>query len=115
LRTMKAVPISENDPPKEILRSLMMARQALEAGDLVCLFAEGQISRTGNLLEFKRGFEVIVKGMDVPVIPVNLDRVWGSIFSFEHGKVIFKMPRQIPYPVTVAFGKPLKPPVTSSE
>lgn len=108
MRTMKAIPISENDPPKEILRSLLVARKALEEGEVVCLFAEGQISRTGNLLEFKRGFETIIKGLDVPVIPVNLDRVWGSIFSFEHGKAIFKMPKRIPYPVTVSFGEPVR-------
>lgn len=112
MRTVKAIPISEKDPPKEILKSLLVARKALEEGHLVCLFAEGQVSRTGNLLEFKRGFEVIVKGLDVPVIPVNLDRVWGSIFSFEHGSVIYKRPRRIPYPVTITFGEPLKPPVT---
>jgi acyl-[acyl-carrier-protein]-phospholipid O-acyltransferase / long-chain-fatty-acid--[acyl-carrier-protein] ligase len=115
LRTMKAIPISEKDPPKEILRSLMKARQALEEGHLVCIFAEGQVSRTGNLLEFKKGFEIIVKGLDVSVIPVHLDRVWGSIFSFEHGKAIFKKPRQIPYPVTITFGEPLKVPISSPQ
>lgn len=112
LKTLKAIPISETDPPKEVMRSLLEARKALEEGNVVCIFAEGQVSRTGNLLEFKRGFEVIVKGFDVPVIPVHLDRVWGSIFSFEHGKVIFKKPRRIPYPVTVTFGEPLKQPMT---
>ncbi len=114
-RTMRAIPISEKDPPKEIMRSLIAARKALDEGHLVCIFAEGEISRTGNLLEFKRGFEVIVKGMDVPVIPVNLDRVWGSIFSFEHGRVVWKKPRRIPYPVTITFGTPLKPPIESSQ
>src|SRR5205807_4921240 len=97
-----------------ILRSLLVARKALEAGELVCIFAEGEISRTGNLLEFKRGFEVIVKGLNVPVIPVLLDRVWGSIFSFEHGKVLWKKPRRIPYPVTVTFGPPLNPPIEAA-
>ena len=112
MRTMKAIPISEKDSPRQILNSLLTARKALQDGDLVCLFAEGQISRTGNLLEFKRGFEIIIKDLDVPVIPVYLDRLWGSIFSFEHGKVIFKWPRQIPYPVTVMFGEPIPAPVT---
>jgi acyl-[acyl-carrier-protein]-phospholipid O-acyltransferase / long-chain-fatty-acid--[acyl-carrier-protein] ligase len=112
-RTMKAIPISESDPPKEILRSLMAARKALEDGHLVCIFAEGAISRTGNLLEFKKGIEVILKGLEVPVIPVHLDRVWGSIFSFEHGRVLFKRPRRIPYPVTVTFGPPVAPPINA--
>jgi len=108
LKRMQAIPVSEKDSPKEILRSLTEARRALENGELVCLFAEGAISRTGNLLAFKRGFEVMIKGLDVPVIPVNLDRIWGSIFSFEHGRVLFKKPRRIPYPVTVSFGQPMR-------
>ena len=51
--------------------------------------------------------EKIVEGMDVPIVPVHLDRVWGSIFSFEGGKFFWKWPKRIPYPVTVSFGAPL--------
>ena len=79
----------------------------IAAGHVVCIFAEGAISRTGNMLPFKRGFEKIVEGLDVPIIPVHLDRLWGSIFSFAGGKFFWKWPTQIPYPVTVSFGEPL--------
>jgi acyl-[acyl-carrier-protein]-phospholipid O-acyltransferase/long-chain-fatty-acid--[acyl-carrier-protein] ligase len=79
----------------------------LDNGDIVCIFPEGQITRTGTLLPFRRGFERIVKGRQVPVIPVHLDRVWGSIFSFEGGRFLTKWPERIPYPVTVSFGAPL--------
>jgi len=43
----------------------------------------------------------------VPVIPAHLDRVWGSIFSFEGGRFLRKWPERIPYPVSVSFGAPL--------
>ena len=43
--------------------------QELAAGHVVCIFAEGAISRTGNLLPFKRGMEKIVDGLDVPDHP----------------------------------------------
>jgi acyl-[acyl-carrier-protein]-phospholipid O-acyltransferase/long-chain-fatty-acid--[acyl-carrier-protein] ligase len=56
---------------------------------------------------FKRGMEKIVDGTDVPIIPVHLDRLWGSIFSFASGKFFWKWPKRIPYPVTVSFGAPL--------
>lgn len=109
VKTMEAIPISEEDNPKEIMRSLLQARKKLEEGHLVCIFAEGQISRLGGVtLGFKRGLDVILKGMDVPVIPVHLEGVWGSIFSFQNKKFIWKWPRKIPYPVTVTFGAPLK-------
>ena len=74
---------------------------------MVCIFAEGAVTRTGNLLPFKRGMEKIVKGLDAPIIPVHIDRMWGSIFSFERGRFFWKWPRRIPYPVTVSFGAPM--------
>ncbi len=106
LRLMKAIPV-QGGRPKEVLKSLGRAREALRRGHVVCIFAEGAISRTGNFLPFKRGFERISEGLDVPLIPVHLDQVWGSIFSFKEGRFFWKWPRRIPYPVTVSFGHPL--------
>jgi acyl-[acyl-carrier-protein]-phospholipid O-acyltransferase/long-chain-fatty-acid--[acyl-carrier-protein] ligase len=107
-KLMGAIPIAEDDPPRKVVESLREAQAGLKAGDLVCIFAEGAISRTGNLLRFRRGFERITRGIDVPIIPIHLDRVWGSIFSYERGKFFFKWPRQIPYPVTISIGQALK-------
>ncbi len=81
----------------------------------MCIFAEGQITRTGQLLPFRHGLERIMKGVEVPIIPVNLDGVWGSIFSFERGRFLWKLPRRIPYRVTVSFGKPMPPTSTAVE
>ncbi|MGA1871183.1 MAG: acyl-[ACP]--phospholipid O-acyltransferase [bacterium] len=106
-RLLKVIPIGRDDNPKQMIRSLMKAREALAEGNLVCIFAEGQVSRTGNMLSFKKGLEVICKGNTAPIIPVYLDRVWGSIFSYYKGKFFKKIPVKLPYPVTVAFGKPL--------
>ncbi len=108
-RAMKAIPISSEQRPREMIRSLRTASDALRDDEIVCIFAEGQITRTGQLLPFRRGLERIMKGVDVPIIPVNLDGVWGSIFSFARGRFLWKMPRKIPYPVTVSFGQPMPP------
>jgi len=78
---------------------------AIKSGEVVCIFAEGQITRIGQLLPFRRGMERIMKGIDAPIVPVNLDGLWGSIFSFERGRFVWKLPRSIPYPVTVSFRK----------
>ncbi|MFQ5503304.1 MAG: MFS transporter, partial [Planctomycetota bacterium] len=102
-----AIPISASGNPKDTLRSLREAGRNLDRGELVCIFAEGQISRTGLLLPFRRGLERIAKGRDVPIIPVNLAQVWGSIFSRAGGRFLFKIPKRIPYPVTVSFGEPM--------
>jgi acyl-[acyl-carrier-protein]-phospholipid O-acyltransferase/long-chain-fatty-acid--[acyl-carrier-protein] ligase len=107
MTAMKVIPITSEGDTRMILRALRSAGQALEDGEIVCIFPEGQITRTGTLLPFRRGFERIVKGRPTPVIPVHLDRVWGSIFSFEGGRFLKKWPERIPYPLTVSFGAPL--------
>ena len=112
-KMMKAIPISSEQRPREMIRSLRTASDALREDEIVCIFAEGQITRTGQLLPFRRGLERIMKGVDVPIIPVNLDGVWGSIFSFERGRFLWKMPQRIPYPVTVSFGTPMPPTSTA--
>ncbi len=111
---MKAIPISSEQRPREMIRSLRTASEALRQDEIVCIFAEGQITRTGQMLPFRRGLERIMKGVEVPIIPVNLDGVWGSIFSFERGRFLWKMPRRIPYPVTVSFGTPMPPTSTAN-
>ena len=112
LTFMKAIPIESG---RDAVASLERATRELQNGHVVCIFAEGSISRTGNMLPFKRGFERIVNGLDVPVIPVYLDRVWGSIFSFKGGRFFWKWPVRVPYPVTVAFGQPMPSTTTAAQ
>ncbi|HZC42681.1 MAG TPA: acyl-[ACP]--phospholipid O-acyltransferase, partial [Acidobacteriaceae bacterium] len=114
-RMLKAIPISSEQHPREMLRSLKTATDALRNDEIVCIFAEGQVTRTGQLLPFRRGLERIMKDVNVPIIPVNLDGVWGSIFSFERGRFLWKMPRRVPYRVTVSFGRPMASTSTAVE
>jgi acyl-[acyl-carrier-protein]-phospholipid O-acyltransferase/long-chain-fatty-acid--[acyl-carrier-protein] ligase len=109
---MRAIPISSQQRPREMIRSLREATDAIRRGQVVCIFAEGQITRIGQMLPFRRGFERIMQDVDAPIVPVHLDGVWGSIFSFEAGRFLWKWPRRIPYPVTVSFGPPM--PASSS-
>jgi acyl-[acyl-carrier-protein]-phospholipid O-acyltransferase / long-chain-fatty-acid--[acyl-carrier-protein] ligase len=104
-RMLRAIPISSELRPRDMIRSLRTASEAIREGEIVCIFAEGQITRTGQMLPFRRGMERIIKGMEAPIVPVSLHGVWGSIFSFERGRFLWKVPRRIPYPVTVSFGK----------
>ena len=72
-------------------------------------FRGGGITRTGFLLPFHRGLEQIVKRSPRPIIPVYLDHVWGSVFSFQRGRFFWKWPKSVPYQVYVSFGKPIPP------
>ncbi|HUG20168.1 MAG TPA: AMP-binding protein, partial [Planctomycetaceae bacterium] len=104
------IPIDPHGGPASIMKSLKSARQAIIDGELVCIFAEGEITRTGSLLSFQRGMMPIIKGTDAPVIPIYLDGLWGSIFSYSGGKFFWKRPQKWPYPMSINFGKELRNP-----
>ena len=111
-KLMKIIPVRSG---KRVLECVELAQQALKEGDLLCIFAEGSLSRTGNILPFKRGFARIAQKIDCPIIPVHLDGVWGSIFSFHKKRFFFKWPRYFPYPVTISFGTSLPCTATTQE
>ena len=105
VKLFDTVPISKTRA-KEALK---VAAEALEEGHLVCIFPEGQLSRTGCMNEFKRGFEMIAKKAKCPVLPAAMDGLWGSIFSFERDQFIHKKPYNLRYGMTVNFGELIPP------
>lgn len=107
LKLMRAIPIQSSSGPRAMLKAMRDAGKHLDAGEVVCVFPEGEVTRTGMLLPFRQGFERLVKGRTTPIVPVHLDRVWGSIFSREGGRFVWKIPKRIPYPVTISIGSPL--------
>lgn len=109
-RLMQVIPISEKDHPRQLVASLQEARNQLDEGYLVCIFAEGALTRNGQMKGFKPGLERIVKGSNHPVIPLHIGGVWGSRFS--HYRTIFlgeKAPLRWRYPVTLSIGDPMSP------
>jgi acyl-[acyl-carrier-protein]-phospholipid O-acyltransferase/long-chain-fatty-acid--[acyl-carrier-protein] ligase len=107
-RLWGVIPISSR--PKQMLAAFETAREALKNGELVVVFPEGGITRTGQLQGFRPGLMRMLEGTNAPVIPVYLDELWGSIFSFDRGKFFWKMPRRWPYPISIHFGKPVEHP-----
>src|SRR6202034_2526562 len=66
-----AIPIPSEQRPREMLHSLRQATNAIKNGEIVCIFAEGQITRIGGLLSFRRGMARIMEGVAAPIAPVN--------------------------------------------
>lgn len=102
-RRVGAFPIS----PQRAKEAVRKASNLVTAGEIVCVFAEGELTRTGSLLRLKKGFELIVRQAGALAVPVWLDELWGSVFSYEGGKYFRKLPKKWPYGVRVAFGKPI--------
>jgi acyl-[acyl-carrier-protein]-phospholipid O-acyltransferase/long-chain-fatty-acid--[acyl-carrier-protein] ligase len=104
-RALGVIPIT----PAKLTKGVRLACAAVKRGELVCVFPEGAISRTGQLMELKRGFSLVAGMAHVPVVPAMIDGLWGSIYSFAGNKYIWKSPRLMPTDVCVAFGPPLAP------
>ncbi len=91
----RAIPIY---PKKEIVEAAMQEiANALQAGELVCIFPEGRLTYTGFLGRFKQGIEHIIQQTPVPVYPIGIHGLWGSIFSRKYHKARWPfLPRQLP-------------------
>lgn len=107
LKLMGAIPVSENDPPRQILKSLQTARQALKDGYMVAIFAEGKLTRSGLMSAFRPGFQKVVKGTGAPIIPAYLGGAWGSVFSHAGRRRYRNHRLRLPYPMDIHFGKAL--------
>ncbi len=103
LKLFGAIPISSSGSTS----SLETINGLLNEGKAVCLFPEGTISRTGQLSEFKRGYQKAIKGTNAKIVPFYLHGLWGSRFSRSSG--FLKEARQSGFKrdIIVAFGKPM--------
>ncbi len=108
------IPIHTSDGPRALAKSLKEAREAMEAGAIIAIFPEGELTKNGSLMKFNKGFEKIARKSNCPIIPAHIGNLWGSIFSFKNGSPGLRRPVKFPYPVSVRFGKPL-PADTSAE
>lgn len=103
LRLFGAIPIRPAKAKEAIVRTV----EALQAGDVVCLFPEGGLTRLGVTTEFKKGFELIARKAGCPIVPVYMDGLFESIFSFERDRYFKKRPKRLVCPIRVVFGPPI--------
>ena len=113
-RMLKAIPV-ETNTPRAITVALRDAHDLLEQGQLVAIFPEGHITLDGEIREFKRGFERMVRGLDVPVIPIGLHGAWGHPFSCKGGDAFRSWEKLWRPRITVRVGAPIHGPVTPEE
>ncbi|MGV3486200.1 MAG: AMP-binding protein [Planctomycetaceae bacterium] len=93
--------------PKSVGRALKTAREALLAGEVIGIFPEGTLSRSGQLQGFKPGLSKIAKHTDAQLVPVYLYGMWGSVFSYSGGRFFWKWPSWPRRKVTLYVGQPM--------
>jgi acyl-[acyl-carrier-protein]-phospholipid O-acyltransferase/long-chain-fatty-acid--[acyl-carrier-protein] ligase len=103
LDIMGVIPIARGSS----VEALKQINELLKAGEVVCLFPEGAISRNGQLGDFKHGFERTVAGVDGVILPFYIRGLWGSRFSHSSSFIKSRRVRGLRRDVIVAFGEPL--------
>lgn len=103
LKQAGVIPINAQSPPS-IIHALDEIKHALEKGDLVCIFPEGKLTPDGEIHDFMRGIDLILKRNDVPVIPMAIKGLWGSYFSRAKGKACRGMPTPLRRKIEVEAG-----------
>jgi 1-acyl-sn-glycerol-3-phosphate acyltransferase len=109
-RLAGAIPITSARANPGALRQAMKGiAETLEAGELICLFPEGRLTRTGEIDAFRPGIERIVRRNPVPVVPLALRGLWGSIFSHKGGPALRHRPRRFWARIELAAGERVQP------
>ena len=114
-RTGKAIPIASRGEDPEILQNAYRRmHDVLETGDVLGIFPEGRITRDGELNEFKRGVERIIGEQPVPVVPMALCNLWGSLFS-RRDPLLKRRPYKLWALIELRIGKAIPPAEVSAE
>ena len=105
-KNMKAIPIAGAREDENIMRDAFeKVDEELAAGNLVCIFPEGAITRDGEIQRFRPGIEKILARRPVPVVPVALGRLWGSWFSRRTGGGLRMIPGRLLARVSITVGE----------
>jgi 1-acyl-sn-glycerol-3-phosphate acyltransferase len=110
-RLARTIPVASHKEDAGIYANAFAeADQTLAAGDLLCIFPEGAITRDGELQPFKAGIMKILASRPVPVIPMALQNLWGSFFSRVGGQAMTRPFRRGFYSrVRLMVGEPMAP------
>ncbi|HEU4626105.1 MAG TPA: MFS transporter [Steroidobacteraceae bacterium] len=109
-RGMKAIPVApQKEDPETYERAFQSAARELRAGQLVCIFPEGRLTTDGEIREFRAGMLRILRETPVPVVPMAVSNLWGSMFSRYSRALMGRLPRKYLARITLAVGDPVPP------
>jgi hypothetical protein len=115
-RHARAIPISSSrESPKVKINAFAEIAHTLSKRKLIAFFPEGGITRDGEIQTFRRGIEEIIKTTPVPVVPMAIQGLWDSFFSYQKGHFFRRVFKQFRAPVHVIFGEPIPPEQVSAE
>ncbi len=113
LKRAGVIPISASNR-NSIRRAFNEVEQALAEGHIVCIFPEGRLTADGEMNEFMRGMDIILRRSPVPVIPMALKGLWGSYFSRYKGRACKGLPTRFWSKLEIEAGEPVSPDIATT-
>ena len=102
----KTIPICSPKANIEVYENAFKRiKEELDSGEIICIFPEGKLTTDGEVDTFKSGIERIIKETPVPVVPMALGGMWGSVFSHKDGHALTKRPRRFWSKVTLTVSR----------
>lgn len=115
-RAGRTIPvISKREDPQMYQQAFDRVQRGLGRGELICIFPEGKITRNGDMGEFRKGIEKIIKTTPVPVIPLALRGLWGSFFSYEGRGPFMSWPKKLWSRIDLVADTPVAPEQVTAE
>ncbi len=115
-RTAKTIPIAGKFEDESLLnKAFDEIDVALKDGDLVCIFPEGKLTADGRMNTFRDGIEKIIERKSVPVVPMALQGLWGSVFSRQRSNIVYRMFRGFKSSIGLVVGDMVEPEQVSAK
>jgi acyl-[acyl-carrier-protein]-phospholipid O-acyltransferase/long-chain-fatty-acid--[acyl-carrier-protein] ligase len=114
-RFMKIIPVSAGADPRELEIVVTRIRERIAAGHVVCVNNEKRFHRDGPDLPWHADYNLLTDGLNAPILPVYMSRLWESLYTFRGKKAVWKWPGQFRFPIWMQFGAPLEPGTPATE
>ncbi|MCC6143139.1 MAG: MFS transporter, partial [Candidatus Hydrogenedentes bacterium] len=106
-RWLDVITIEPNATAQQIETAVQQMRERIAEGYVICIPSEPRFAAEGPEMPWHHDYQVLLGGLDVPVVPVHLTRLWGTVYEFHAGQLKRKKLKRIPQHIQVTYGDPL--------
>lgn len=103
---MNVILVDPNAGPEALEGAVSRIREVIARGHVVCVNCEARLHPEGTELPWHQHYSRIVEGLDAPVIPVHVSRLWETLYTFKNRRIQWRRPTPLRYPVAVYYGAP---------
>ena len=106
-RALNIIAVDRDGGPEALEDAAKQVREVIAQGHVACVNCERQMKKDGPETPWHRDYGVLVEGLDAPVIPIYMNRLWETLYVFEDNRIRWKRPDRLRVPVAVCYGAPL--------